>query len=143
VQTDEQNKRVKTDALDAGALCSGCRATSMAIQGTGIIRVPTAEENNCGRSTGNDDAGPPARTKLQAQGRSLLSNYGQPTLARWWRKAGWHALAQVLPAWLLERLAGLLSAARGLDEHDRALTAHSKRRAVRRFARGLGKPSPP
>jgi transposase len=137
---DEQGKRVKTDALDAGALC---QRLSRYVDGNkkelATIRIPTEEEEQRRLIHRQRTTLVRARTKLQAQGRSMLLNFGQPTLARWWRKAGWHALAQVLPTWLLERLAVYRPLLAALDEQIAALTAQLEAAAPPALPAGLGK----
>jgi len=137
---DEQGKRVKTDALDAGALC---QRLSRYVDGNkkelAIIRVPTEQEEQLRQIHRQRTTLVRARTKLQAQGRSMLLNYGQPTLARWWRKTGWRALEQVLPTWLLERLAVYRPLLEVLDTQIATLTAHLEAAAPPALPPGLGK----
>ena len=137
---DEQGKRVKTDALDAGALC---QRLSRYVDGNrkelAIIRVPTEEEEQLRHIHRQRESLVRARTKLQAQGRSLLLNHGQPTIQRWWRKAGWGALQRVLPDWLLERLTVYRPLLEVLDAQIATLTAQLEVAAPASLPSGLGK----
>jgi transposase len=80
-----------------------------------------------------------ARTKLQAQGRALLINHGQPAPARWWRRQGWAGLEKLLPGWLLARLAVFRPVLDVLDEQIAALTAELEGAAPAELPAGLGK----
>ena len=137
---DEQNKRVKTDALDAGALC---QRLSRYVDGNrkelAVIRIPTEEEEQLRHIHRQRISLVRARTKLQAQGRSLLVNHSQPTVQRWWRKAGWGALARVVPAWLLEQLAIYRPVLELLDEQIATLTTQIEAAAPKDLPPGLGK----
>ena len=137
---DEQNKRVKTDALDAGALC---QRLSRYVDGNtkelATIRIPTEEEERLRHIHRQRISLVRARTKLQAQGRSLMVNHGQPALPRWWRQAGWGALSRVLPAWLLERLEIYRPLLAVLDEQIATLTTQIEAAAPKELPSGLGK----
>jgi len=102
---DEQGKGIKTDKLDAGTLC---QRLSRSVDGNrkelAVIRLPSEEEEKLRHVHGQREDLVRARTKLQAQGRSLLVNHGQAAAPRWWRPQGWTALEKLLPGWLLERL---------------------------------------
>ena len=75
---DERGKGVKTDALDAGALC---QRLSRYVDGNqkelAVIRIPSEEEEKLRHVPRQRAALVRARTKLQAQGRGLLVNHGQ------------------------------------------------------------------
>jgi transposase len=137
---DELGKRVKTDTLDAGALC---QRLSRFVDGNSkelaIIRIPTEEEEQLRHVHRQRERLVRARTKLQAQGRSLLLNHGQPTIQRWWRKAGWGVLERVVPTWLLERLAVYRPLLEVLDQQIAALTAQLEGAAPSALPSGLGK----
>jgi transposase len=137
---DEQNKRVKTDALDAGALC---QRLSRYVDGNtkelATIRIPSEEEEQLRHVHRQRIALVRARTKLQAQGRSLMINHGQPALPRWWRTAGWKALSRVLPPWLLERLEIYRPLLELLDQQIATLTTQIEAAAPKTLPSGLGK----
>lgn len=139
-QLDEQGKRVKTDALDAGALC---QRLSRFVEGNkkelAVIRVPTEEEERLRHVHRQREDLVRARTKLQAQGRCLLANHGQAAPQRWWRKAGWSVLEKLLPAWLLERLAVYRPLLEVLDVQIAALSVELETAAPEKLPAGLGK----
>jgi transposase len=104
-----------------------------------VIRIPTEEEEQLRHIHRQRIALVRARTKLQAQGRSLMINHGQPALARWWRQAGWKALSGVLPAWLRTRLEIYRPLLELLDEQIATLTAQIEATAPKELPSGLGK----
>jgi transposase len=102
---DERRKGVKTDALDAAALCQRLsRYVAGNTKELAVIRVPTEEEEKLRHIHRQREALVRARTKLQAQGHGLLITHGQAAPARWWRERTWRLLGEVLPVWLLTRL---------------------------------------
>ena len=137
---DEQGKRVKTDNLDAGVLC---QRLSRYVDGNtkelAVIRVPSEEEERVRHVHRQREDLVRARTKLQAQGRSLLVNHGQAAPQRWWRKQGWTALEKLLPDWLLERLAVYRPLLEVLDTQIAALTVELEKAAAPALPAGLGK----
>jgi len=137
---DEQGKRVKTDALDAGVLC---QRLSRYVDGNrkelAVIRVPSEEEERVRHVHRQREDLVRARTKLQAQGRCLLVNHGEAAPQRWWRKAGWSVLEKLLPAWLLERLAVYRPLLEVLDTQIAALTTELEKAAAPGLPSGLGK----
>ena len=74
---DEQNKRVKTDGLDAKALCL---KLDRFVQGNrdalAMVRVPTEEEERSRAIHRQREQLVGARKRLEAQGRSLMVNHG-------------------------------------------------------------------
>lgn len=137
---DEQGKRVKTDALDAGTLC---QRLSRYVDGNkrelATIRVPSEEEERARHIHRQREDLVRARTKLQAQGRCLLLNHGHAAPQRWWRQQGWTALGKVLPEWLLARLAVYRPLLAVLDTQLAALTAELEKAAPPKLPAGLGK----
>ena len=74
---DERNKRVKTDGLDAKALCL---KLDRFVQGNrdalAIVRVPSEEEERSRAIHRQREQLLSARKRLEAQGRSLMVNHG-------------------------------------------------------------------
>src|SRR5438034_9141097 len=74
---DEQNRRVKTDGLDAKALCL---KLDRFVQGNrdalAVVRVPGEEEERARALHRQRDQLVQVRKQLEAQGRSLLVNHG-------------------------------------------------------------------
>src|SRR5438309_7818008 len=83
---DEGNKRVKTDGLDAKALCL---KLDRFVQGNrdalAIIRIPTQEEEQKRAIHRQREQLVKARKQLEAQGRSLLVNHGFEPTTSWWK----------------------------------------------------------
>jgi transposase len=83
---DEGNKRVKTDGLDAKALCL---KLDRFVQGNrdalAIIRVPTQEEEQKRAIHRQREQLVKARKQLEAQGRSLMLNHGLEPTTSWWK----------------------------------------------------------
>jgi transposase len=83
---DEQNKRVKTDGLDAKALCL---KLDCFVQGNraalAVIRVPTKEEERSRAIHRQREQLVKARKQLEAHGRSLMVNHGLEPVKNWWK----------------------------------------------------------
>jgi len=137
---DEQRKGVKTDALDAGGLC---QRLSRYVDGNtkelAIVRVPSEEEEQRRQVHRQREALVRARTKLQAQGRALLINHGQPAPQRWWRARGWAVLEKLLPGWLRARLEVFRPVLAVLDAQIATLTGELESAAAQDLPTGLGK----
>gem|GEM_PF-217775 len=143
---DERGQRVKTDDRDATALC---QRLSRFVDGNrkelAIIRVPTEEEERLRAEHRQRETIVRARTRLAAQGRALVVNHSgeshrtAPIPARWWRAAGWKALAGTLPAWLRERLEMLRPVLAILDTQIAALTGTLEDAAPEGLPAGQGK----
>ena len=131
---------MKTDGRDAAALC---QRLSRFVDGNtkelAVIRVPSEEEEQKRHIPRQREALVRARTKLPAQGRSLLTNPSQEAPARGWRAAGWRALEKAVPAWLIERLAVLRPLLAVLDEQIGLLTCELEKAAPGGLPGGLGK----
>src|SRR5437764_7196727 len=101
---DEQNKRVKTDGLDAKALCL---KLDRFVQGNrdalAIVRVPSEEEEQARAIHRQREQLVKARKQLEAQGRSLMVNHGLEPVQNWWKPRTFTALP--MPQWMKELLA--------------------------------------
>ena len=74
---DERNKRVKTDGLDAKALCLRLdRFVKGNREALALVRVPSEEEEQLRAIHRQREQLVKARKQLEAQGRSLLVNTG-------------------------------------------------------------------
>src|SRR6266702_3886355 len=85
---DEQNRRVKTDGLDAKALCLKLdRFVEGNREALAIVRVPTEQEEQLRAIHRQREQLVKARKQLEAQGRSLMVNHGiEPVQRRWKRR---------------------------------------------------------
>src|SRR6058998_3769437 len=135
---DEHNKRVKTDGLDAKALClrldrfvqGNCDALAM-------VRVPTEEEERSRAIHRQRQQLVDARKRLEAQGRSLLVNHGLEPMQNWWRPRTFAALP--VPQWMRELLLNSQPILLALQEKIAALTLQLQSAAAPNQPRGLGK----
>jgi transposase len=83
---DERNKRVKTDGLDAKALCLKLdRFVQGNREALALVRVPTEEEEQKRAIHRQREQLVKTRKVLEAQGRSLMVNYGMEPLSNWWK----------------------------------------------------------
>jgi hypothetical protein len=86
---DEHNKRLKTDGLDAKALCL---KLDRFVQGNrdalALVRVPTEEEERSRAIHRQREQLAGARKRLEAQGRSLMVNHGLEPVQNWWKLEG-------------------------------------------------------
>jgi len=90
---DEQNRRVKTDGLDAKALCL---KLDRFVQGNrdamALVRVPTEQEEQQRAIHRQREQLVKARKQLEAQGRSLMVNHGLEPVKSWWKRGNFGAL---------------------------------------------------
>jgi transposase len=135
---DERNKRVKTDGLDAKALCL---KLDRFVQGNrdalAIVRVPTEEEERSRAIHRQRQQLVKARKQLEAQGRSLLVHHGLEPVQNWWKPRTFAALP--VPQWMKELLQNSQPILFGLQEKIAALTAQLQSAAAPDQPRGLGK----
>jgi transposase len=134
---DERNKRVKTDGLDAKALCL---KLDRFVQGNrdalALVRVPTEEEEQKRAIHRQREQLVKARKQLEAQGRSLMVNHGFEPTTSWWKPRTF-ALLQV-PAWMKELLSNSQPILVALHEKIRTLTQRLQAAAEAGQARGIG-----
>src|SRR5438309_6595090 len=134
---DEQNRRVKTDGLDAKALCL---KLDRFVQGNqdalALVRVPTEQEEQLRAIHRQREQLVKARKRLEAQGRSLMVNHGIEPVQSWWKLRTFAALP--VPAWLKELLANSQPILIALQEKIRVLTLQLQSAAGPDQPRGLG-----
>jgi transposase len=134
---DERNRRVKTDGLDAKALCL---KLDRFVQGTkdalALVRVPSAEEEQLRAIHRQREQLVKARKQLEAQGRSLMVNHGVEPVNKWWKRRAFAALT-VAP-WMKELLSNTQPILLALEQKIRALSVQLQVAAEPNQARGLG-----
>src|SRR5437016_31514 len=134
---DERNKRVKTDNLDAKALCL---KLDRFVQGNrsalALVRVPTEQEEQLRAIHRQREQLVKARKQLEAQGRSLIVNHGIEPVQSWWKLRTFAALP--VPAWLKELLANSQPILIALQEKIRVLSLQLQSAAGPDQPRGLG-----
>ncbi|HEV2731495.1 MAG TPA: IS110 family transposase [Terriglobales bacterium] len=134
---DEHNRRVKTDGLDAKALCL---KLDRLVQGNGealaIVRVPTEEEEQLRAIHRQREQLVKTRKVLEAQGRSLMVNHGIEPVQQWWKR---RAFAQLqVPDWMRGMLSNTQPILLALQEKVTALTLQLQGAATANQPRGLG-----
>ncbi len=134
---DEQNRRVKTDGLDAKALCL---KLDRFVQGNrdalALLRVPTEQEEQQRAIHRQREQLVKARKQLEAQGRSLMVNHGLEPVQNWWKGRTFAALPA--PQWMKELLSNSQPILLGLQEKIAALTIQLQSAAAPKQPRGLG-----
>src|SRR5437016_12074907 len=96
---DERNKRVKTDGLDAKALCLKLdRFVEGNQEALALVQVPTKEEEQVRAIHRQHEQLVKARKQLEAQGRSLMVNHGVEPVKSWWKRRSFAALC--VPEWM-------------------------------------------
>ena len=135
---DERNKRVKTDGLDAKALCL---KLDRFVQGNrdalAIVRVPSEEEERSRAIHRQREQLVCARKRLEAQGRSLMVNHGLEPVQNWWKPRTFAALP--VPQWMRELLGNSQPILLALQGKIAALTLQLQGAAAPNQPRGLGK----
>src|SRR6266576_1922962 len=134
---DEQIRRVKPDGLDAKALCL---KLDRFVQGNGAalarVRVPTEKEEQLRAIHRQREQLVKARKRLEAQGRSLMVNYGVEPIQQWWKGRAFARLR--VPTWMKELLATSQPILLALEEKIRALTVQLQNAAEPNQPRGIG-----
>jgi transposase len=135
---DEQNKRVKTDGLDAKALCL---KLDRFVQGNraalALVRVPSEEEERARAIHRQREQLVKVRKVLEAQGRSLMVNHGIEPVQQWWKRRAFAQLA--VPEWMKELLQNSQPILLALQEKINLLTRQLQNAAAATPPRGLGK----
>jgi transposase len=135
---DEQNKRVKTDGLDARTLCL---KLDRFVQGNraalALVRVPSEEEERSRAIHRQREQLVKTRKVLEAQGRSLMVNHGCKPVQQWWKARAFAALD--VPGWMKELLANSQPIVLALQIKIAQLTLELQNGAAGEPPRGLGK----
>jgi transposase len=135
---DEQNRRVKTDGLDAKALCLKLdRFVEGNRDALALVRVPSEEEEQKRAIHRQREQLVKVRKQLEAQGRSLMVNHGIEPVQQWWKRRAFAALQ--VPAWMKELLGNSQPILVGLQEKITSSTVQLQAAAAPKQARGLGK----
>src|SRR5437667_5421861 len=134
---DERNKRVKTDGLDAKALCL---KLDRFVQGNrdalARVRVPSEAEEQLRAIHRQREQLVKARKQLEAQGRSLMVNHGLEPVKNWWKPRTFAALE--VPQWMRELLSNSQPILVALQQKIAALSVQLQCAAAPDQPRGLG-----
>jgi transposase len=135
---DEGNKRVKTDGLDAKALCL---RLDRFVQGNqdalASVRVPTEEEEQSRAIHRQREQLIKARKQLEAQGRSLMVNHGIEPVQNWWKPRQFATLS--VPDWMKQLLQNSQPILVALQQKIAALSVQLQSAASPDQPCGLGK----
>ncbi len=135
---DERNRRVKTDGLDAKALCL---KLDRFVQGNrdalAIVRVPSEEEEQLRAIHRQREQLVKARKQLEAQGRSLMVNHDLEPVQNWWKPRTFAALQ--VSDWIKELLQNSQPILVALQQKIAALSVQLQSAASPEQPRGLGK----
>jgi transposase len=135
---DERNKRVKTDGLDAKALCL---RLDRFVQGNrdalAIVRVPSEAEERSRAIHRQREQLVKVRKQLEAQGRSLMVNHGLEPVQQWWKERAFSTLP--MPEWMKGLLGNTQPILIALQQKIAALTLQLQSAAASDQPRGLGK----
>ena len=135
---DEHNRRVKTDWLDAKALCLKLdRFVEGNRDALALVRVPIEKEEQLRAIHRQREQLVKARKQLEAQGRSLMVNHGIEPIQQWWKRRAFAKLQ--VPSWIKELLGNSQLILLALEEKVRALTVQLQSAAALNQPRGLGK----
>jgi transposase len=134
---DEQNKMVKTDGLDAKALCL---RLDRFVQGNrdalARVRVPSEQEERSRAIHRQREQLVKTRKQLEAHGRSLMVNHGCEPVRNWWKERPFATLS--VPAWMKELLGNSQPILIALQQKIQALTVQLQSAAEPQQLRGLG-----
>ena len=134
---DERNKRVKTDGLDAKALCLKLdRFVQGNREALALIRVPSEQEEQKRAIHRKREQLVKARKVLEAQGRSLMVNHGSEPVQQWWKPRAFAQLS--VPEWMKELLSQSQPILLLLEEKIHALTLQLQAVADPKQPRGFG-----
>jgi transposase len=134
---DEGNRRVKTDGLDAKALCL---KLDRLVQGNrsalALVRVPTQEEEQARAIHRQREQLVKARKVLEAQGRSLMVNHGIEPVQKWWKRRAFAKLS--VPPWMKTLLENSQPVLLALEHKIQLLTVQLQGSADLNQPRGFG-----
>ncbi|HEX3587415.1 MAG TPA: IS110 family transposase, partial [Candidatus Angelobacter sp.] len=134
---DEQNRRVKTDGLDAKALCLKLdRFVEGNRSALALVRVPTEQQEQQRAIHRQREQLVGARKRLEAQGRSLMVNHGLEPVQNWWKRRAFSQLQ--VPEWMRGMLSNTQPILLALEDKIRALTVQLQSTAEPNQPRGLG-----
>jgi len=134
---DDQHQRVKTDRTDARAMLNALdRFVAGNPHALALVRVPTeAQERRRSESRLRQSLRRDLKMIVQ-RGRGLGLQYGYRLTGKWYGQRNWPALP--LPAWLIELLTPLRSAALALHEQVRVQTMKIEAQCTQPIPKGLG-----
>ena len=137
---DERGKGVKTDRIDALALCQRLdRYVRGNRKAFSVVRVPSEEEERERAFSRQRQQLVRERQRLQAMGRSLLAMHGIHVTGKWWKGKTWATIRSEVPAWVMERLRVFIVLIEPVEAEERKLTeAIQEVGRQRKIPKGVG-----
>ena len=134
---DDQHQRVKTDRTDARAMLTALdRFVAGNPHALALVRVPTEEQERQRSETRLRQSLRRDLKMIAQRGRGLGLQYGYRLKGDWFGKRNWSELP--VPAWLIELLTPLRTAALALHEQVRVQTARIEAQSTQPKPKGLG-----
>lgn len=120
---DERGKGVKTDRIDALALCQRLdRYVRGNRKAFSVVRVPSEEEERERALSRQRQQLVRERQRLQVMGRSLLAMHGIHVTEKWWKGKTWAMIRSEAPGWVVERLEIFIRLIEPVEAEERHLT---------------------
>lgn len=137
---DERGKGVKTDRIDALALCQRLdRYVRGNRKAFSVVRVPSEEEERERATSRQRQQLVRERQRLQAMGRSLLAMHGIHVTGKWWKGKTWNRIRSEAPDWVMERLEVFIRLIEPVEAGERQLTEAIREAARdRKIPKGVG-----
>ncbi|HPA20213.1 MAG TPA: transposase [Verrucomicrobiae bacterium] len=108
---DERNRRVKTDKRDTGAMLGRLdRYLAGNTEALAVVQVPELGQEMARARSRQREQIRRHRQRPEAQGRTLMLEFGHRFRGRWWQPGRWEPIAKALP----ESLAGMVGSIREL-----------------------------
>ena len=137
---DERGKGVKTDRIDALALCQRLdRYVRGNRKAFSVVRVPSEEEERERAISRQRGQLVRERQRLQAMGRSLLAMHGIHVTGKWWKGKTWAMIRSEALAWVVERLKVYIRLIEPVEAEERKLTEAIQESALgNKIPKGVG-----
>lgn len=139
---DDRGKGVKTDRIDALALCQRLdRYTRGNRKAFSIVRVPTEDEERERAFTRQRGQIVRERQRLQAMGRSLLASHGIHVTGKWWKGKIWSAIRAEASEWVIEHLEVYGQLIQPMEEQEKRMTEAIQEQGLQsgaKIPRGVG-----
>ncbi|WP_309399453.1 IS110 family transposase [Cerasicoccus maritimus] len=136
---DEQGRGVKSDSLDALALCQRLdRYVGGNRKAFTLVHVPSLKQERQRARCRLREQIQKHRKSLQGQGRSLLLTQDIRVKGQWWQGARWRELEDSAPQWVLQHLSVLRELLQAVCQQEKALTEELEQDAPKALPRGIG-----
>ncbi|WP_309398645.1 IS110 family transposase [Cerasicoccus maritimus] len=136
---DEQGRGVKSDSLDALALCQRLdRYVGGNRKAFTVVHVPSLKQERQRARCRLREQIQKHRKSLQGQGRSLLLTQDIRVKGQWWQGTRWRELEESAPQWVLQHLSVLRELLQAVCQQEKALTEELEQDAPKALPRGIG-----